>query len=190
MSIWSRRRLTASEDAAIREAVSCFLRGAPSPAGVPVETHSKRLVQRRKQLAIGKEHSSYQRYVAVVPRSHRPMAPMEEFPRTPPAELKCSKRGFDSLLRRWRRALHMWTGTREHPLPATRLVVTHGGRGGADQESDEADYDDDDGGDKDESSIGLSESLSRSTDSGDDVSIERDDLDHLVHDMCSRSGAM
>jgi hypothetical protein len=89
-------------------AVRSFLHGMPwDGKGVPRETHMRRLEQRQRQIAIGKKTASYRFYAEHQPKETRPVgASMEECPRTPPPELKCSKRGFDAIVRRWRRALH------------------------------------------------------------------------------------
>lgn len=104
-------------DRLARDAVRCFIHGVARPPdrSVPTETHERRLAQRRKQIEKGKNTASYKFYAATMPREERPVGVvMERCPRTPPPELKCSKRGFDALLGRWRRALHAYC--RNHPL--------------------------------------------------------------------------
>jgi hypothetical protein len=129
---------------------------------------------------IGKEHSSYQCYVKLVPIAHRPMASMEQFPRTPPVELKCSKRGFDSLLRRWRRALHTWNSMCEAPKLGVPLV--YGDSDCAeeeeeDEEEEEEKEEEEGGGEEDDvhynrnaddNDLNYNGSISHSTDSGED----------------------
>ena len=71
---------------------------------VEVEDDPRRLEQRQKQIDYGKNTIGYQRYVVEVPRRARGRS----MPWTPDIKTKTSKRGFDSMMSRWRTALHKW----------------------------------------------------------------------------------
>lgn len=76
------------------------------------EERRRRLEQRRKQIAYGKDTDGYRTYRLVIPQVgqrefHNPMHPM-----TPRPENDCSKRTFDKYLNAWRRQLHQWDGVR------------------------------------------------------------------------------
>ncbi|KPA79691.1 hypothetical protein ABB37_05463 [Leptomonas pyrrhocoris] len=68
----------------------------------------RRLEQRQKQIAYGKETEGYAKYTCLVPRPcdreyHNPLHAL-----TPRPEYDCSKRQFDRVLNAWRRQLHQW----------------------------------------------------------------------------------
>lgn len=67
-----------------------------------VLTEKERLLQRQKQVDLGKRTPGYRRYLSMVPKDQR----TREHPRTPNIRRKCSKRSWDGIVRRWRRALH------------------------------------------------------------------------------------
>ena len=71
------------------------------------ETDPRRLSQRRKEIAYGKNTLGYERYLAQVPK-HKRGARYSEHPRTPDSTKKVSKRAFDGTVKAWRRALHEW----------------------------------------------------------------------------------
>ena len=63
---------------------------------------TRRLEQRLKQIAYGKNTEEYQRYLAAVPKENRTYSD----PVTPDPHADVSKRQFDNIIRAWRRALH------------------------------------------------------------------------------------
>lgn len=68
----------------------------------------RRVEQRRRQIAFGKNTIGYFNYRSMVPRVgdrefHNPMHPI-----TPRPEYRSSKRTFDKVLNEWRRKLHNW----------------------------------------------------------------------------------
>jgi len=68
------------------------------------ETDERRLAQRRKEVAYGKNTLGYDRYLRDVPKAQRAKGD----PRTPDVTMKASKRQFDGIVRAWRRRLHEW----------------------------------------------------------------------------------
>ncbi|CAG9466429.1 unnamed protein product [Pedinophyceae sp. YPF-701] len=69
------------------------------------ETDPRRIQQRQKQIDYGKNTLGYQRYLELVSKDKRKP---RVHPVTPDAHLKVSKRAFDGILKKWRRALHRW----------------------------------------------------------------------------------
>ena len=68
-----------------------------------------RLLQRQKQIDLGKSTPAYAAYVSLVPLTARDDGRREDgHPVTPRKDRDCSKRGWDGLVRKWRRALHEW----------------------------------------------------------------------------------
>jgi len=67
-----------------------------------IECSPKELCRRQKCISKGKLSKSYQSYTKLVPRKERE----REHPRTPCKYKKLSRRSFDTLMRRWRLALH------------------------------------------------------------------------------------
>ena len=70
------------------------------------ETDPRRLSQRRKEIAYGKNTLGYERYLRMVPKENR-RHPRDQ-PPTPAPTRKYSKRQFDGIVRAWRRKLHDW----------------------------------------------------------------------------------
>ena len=81
-----------------------------------VETDSRRIRYRQRQINCGKATDGYARYVIRVPLISRetdnPFHPV-----TPRLEKKCSKRQWDQELQRWRHALHKWDFSSTKGLP-------------------------------------------------------------------------
>lgn len=70
----------------------------------PVLTDPHKLLQRQKQIDIGKNTLSYGRYTAAVPREQR----TKEDPNTPDKFQICSTRSWVGQVKLWRRKLHIW----------------------------------------------------------------------------------
>ena len=70
------------------------------------ETDTNRISQRQKQINYGKNTVGYDNYITLVPKSLR--HGYIEHPRTPNPYLKISKRGFDGIVKKWRRKLYDW----------------------------------------------------------------------------------
>jgi len=69
------------------------------------ETDQHRLLQRQKQIDIGKNTNSYRKYRAAVPKDKRePGNP--KHPSTPRKVIACSKRSFDGQIKKWKTLLH------------------------------------------------------------------------------------
>lgn len=71
------------------------------------EKDPKRLQQRQKQIEYGKNTVGYTLYTQAVPKEARQRR-NPKHPETPDKTLKCSKRGWDGVVRQWRRRLHAW----------------------------------------------------------------------------------
>lgn len=83
--------------------------------GVPIgsrgqETDQHRIAQRQKQIDYGKNTLGYQEYCKAIPRENRKQG---TDPQTPDIHLKISKRGFDGLVKIWRRGLHEYDPTKQ-----------------------------------------------------------------------------
>ncbi|BFU22604.1 hypothetical protein EHI_045140 [Entamoeba histolytica HM-1:IMSS] len=63
---------------------------------------TKRKQARQKQITFGKGTVEYQNYNAIIPKNQRRTTD----PKTPDIECNVSKRKWDQIVRRWRRALH------------------------------------------------------------------------------------
>ena len=70
------------------------------------ETDPRRLSQRHKEIAYGKNTLGYERYLRMVPKEKRRHP--RDHPPTPDPTRKYSKRQFDGIVRAWRRKLHDW----------------------------------------------------------------------------------
>lgn len=70
----------------------------------PVLTDAHKLLQRQKQIDIGKNTLSYGRYIAAVSREER----TKEDPKTPEKFQMCSTRSWVGQIKNWRRKLHVW----------------------------------------------------------------------------------
>mmetsp|Transcript_5094 Transcript_5094/g.13305 ORF Transcript_5094/g.13305 Transcript_5094/m.13305 type:complete len:187 (-) Transcript_5094:86-646(-) len=87
---------------------------------VEFETDEKRLKQRMKQVAMGKESEVYQRYIKAIPkhkRRRRGRIPVD--PCTPDIRQKCSKRSWDGQVKAWRRQLHQFFTNQDAPAEAS-----------------------------------------------------------------------
>lgn len=62
------------------------------------------MLTRKKQIAIGKARPEYHNYIREIPIEKRELA----HPGTPDPRSTLSKRQFDKVLAKWRRALHSW----------------------------------------------------------------------------------
>lgn len=71
---------------------------------VEYETDPRVLARRQKEIDYGKNTVGYDRYIQAVPKEKR----TREHPRTPPKYIKYSRRGWDSMVRLWRKQLHQW----------------------------------------------------------------------------------
>eukprot|EP01061_Rhynchopus_euleeides_P011339 TRINITY_DN20902_c0_g1_i1.p1 TRINITY_DN20902_c0_g1~~TRINITY_DN20902_c0_g1_i1.p1 ORF type:complete len:280 (+),score=68.01 TRINITY_DN20902_c0_g1_i1:37-876(+) len=87
-----------------------------------------RLLQRQKQIRIGKATQGYQRFCLAVPKNARSENDLDT-PPTSPATLHLSKRTWDKKLRKWRKFLYQFDGKSEEKtgLPAK----TAGGSSGS-----------------------------------------------------------
>eukprot|EP01091_Cochliopodium_minus_P018799 TRINITY_DN7712_c0_g1_i1.p1 TRINITY_DN7712_c0_g1~~TRINITY_DN7712_c0_g1_i1.p1 ORF type:complete len:184 (-),score=41.22 TRINITY_DN7712_c0_g1_i1:54-605(-) len=68
------------------------------------ETNEQRLVQREKQVLLGKKTPEYNNYIKLVPKDQRTNQHMV----TPPKDQVCSKRSWDGQVKKWRRFLHKY----------------------------------------------------------------------------------
>ncbi|XP_054014250.1 histone RNA hairpin-binding protein [Hylaeus anthracinus] len=71
---------------------------------IEYETNPKILAHRQKEIDYGKNTIGYDRYLEAVPKDKR----TREHPRTPPKHIKYSRRGWDGMVRLWRKQLHQW----------------------------------------------------------------------------------
>eukprot|EP00744_Colponema_vietnamica_P002094 GILI01003367.1.p1 GENE.GILI01003367.1~~GILI01003367.1.p1 ORF type:complete len:457 (-),score=77.79 GILI01003367.1:485-1756(-) len=85
----------------------------------------KRVVQRQKQVNIGKATVGYQTYINSVPIAGRVVG-NPHHPATPVTDGLCAKRAFDRLVREWRKALHGWDPEPELESLTGSLHVGHG----------------------------------------------------------------
>ncbi|XP_043247867.1 histone RNA hairpin-binding protein [Colletes gigas] len=76
---------------------------------IEYETNPKILAQRQKEIDYGKNTIGYDRYIEIVPKEKR----SREHPRTPPKHIKYSRRGWDGMVRLWRKQLHQWDPPQE-----------------------------------------------------------------------------
>ena len=71
---------------------------------VEYETDPKVLARRQKEIDYGKNTIGYDKYIQAVPKEKR----TKEHPKTPPKYIKYSRRGWDGMMRLWRKQLHQW----------------------------------------------------------------------------------
>ncbi|KZC12402.1 PREDICTED: uncharacterized protein LOC107190497 [Dufourea novaeangliae] len=71
---------------------------------VEYETDPQVLSRRQKEIDYGKNTIGYDRYIQAVPKEKR----TREHPKTPPKYIKYSRRGWDGMMRLWRKQLHQW----------------------------------------------------------------------------------
>ncbi|XP_050420535.1 histone RNA hairpin-binding protein [Adelges cooleyi] len=74
------------------------------------ETDTMILVRRQKQIDFGKNTIGYERYLEEVPKHER----KKEHPKTPPKNLKYTRRAWDGLVKNWRVRLHCWDPDSKH----------------------------------------------------------------------------
>lgn len=99
------------------------------PPGIE-ELTIDRVLQRQKQIDIGKATKGYFNYIFTVPKKERdsvrsryPELGDKEFPQTPHIGSLISKRKWDFHLKEWRRSLHLWDPvTLDHPRPTHGLL--------------------------------------------------------------------
>lgn len=71
---------------------------------VEYETDPSLLARRQKDIDYGKNTIGYDRYVQQIPKDQR----LKDHPRTPPMHLKYTRRGWDGMVKLWRKNLHIW----------------------------------------------------------------------------------
>lgn len=84
-----------------------------------LETDPNILLRRQKQIDFGKNTVGYDRYSSLVPRKSR----TKDHPKTPPKELKYSRRAWDGLIKSWRSRLHFWDPPNENGEPNEGLEL-------------------------------------------------------------------
>ncbi|KAL1461180.1 hypothetical protein WDU94_013103 [Cyamophila willieti] len=77
------------------------------------ETDTAVLLRRQKQIDFGKNTVGYDRYCQMVKKEER----TKDHPKTPPRELKYSRRAWDGLIKSWRSRLHFWDPPNENGEP-------------------------------------------------------------------------
>lgn len=75
-----------------------------SSSTVEFETDPETLGRRQKQVDFGKNTLGYDNYSRLVPKNERKPGN----PRTPPKNVKYSRRAWDGLIKVWRKKLHEW----------------------------------------------------------------------------------
>ncbi|XP_028981851.1 histone RNA hairpin-binding protein isoform X2 [Diachasma alloeum] len=71
---------------------------------IEYETDAGVLSRRQKDIDYGKNTIGYDRYIQMVPKDQR----TKDQPKTPPKHVKYSRRGWDGMVKLWRKQLHTW----------------------------------------------------------------------------------
>ncbi|XP_011311413.1 histone RNA hairpin-binding protein [Fopius arisanus] len=71
---------------------------------IEYETDPVVLSRRQKDIDYGKNTIGYDRYIQMVPKDQR----SKDQPKTPPKHVKYSRRGWDGMVKLWRKQLHTW----------------------------------------------------------------------------------
>ncbi|XP_074642781.1 uncharacterized protein LOC141899996 isoform X2 [Tubulanus polymorphus] len=119
----SRRRLRLSESSACsgQSEVSTSM----NTDCTEIEGDEAVLARRQKQIDYGKNTEDYHRYVEVVKKDERKKC----MPKTPCKYQKYSRRGWDGLVRSWKKKIHMWESVAEKKEPKLRTEDLFGENG-------------------------------------------------------------